>query len=166
MACLIFCVLALAIFAGLFVYPPARKAAQLEAQTQETRNRIETQNKLIPLYARLITATDYQPAEELQCPERETLATDEIAAVPSVFDTAAEQCGLRMISAVPQPGFSEDKGRLLRVDLALQGPFHKFRDFLLTLGAMPKLSHLQSIWIKKDRPHERMEVVLWLAVES
>ena len=166
MACVIFCVLALTAFAGLFVYPQARETARLETEIGKTRTRIDTQNKLIPLYTQLLTTTRYQPAEELQSPERKDLPTDAIADVSSMFDDIARQCGLRLISSVPHPDFNEDTGRGLQVDLALQGPFSNFRNFLLMLGAMPELSHLQKIVIEKDRPQEKIEIVLWLAVES
>jgi hypothetical protein len=34
------------------------------------------------------------------------------------------------------------------------------------LGAMPELSHMQRIMIGKDGPYEKMEIMLWLAIES
>ncbi len=166
MACISFCVLALLTFAGLFVYPPARKAARLETEAKKTRTMIDTQNKLIPLYTQLLTTTRYQPAEDLKIPKKKSLSTDEIVGVSAMLDAMAVKCGLRLTSSVPRPDFSADAGRVLQVDLTLHGPFDKFRDFLLMLGAMPELSHMQRIMIGKDGPYEKMEIMLWLAIES
>jgi hypothetical protein len=165
-ACFVFCVLALALFAGLFVYPPSKKAAQLETEAEKIRAEIDTQNKLIPLYTRLLTTTRYEPADELRIPENKSLPTDRIANISSVFDAMANDCGLRLISSVPHPDFGEDKGRFLQVELSLQGRFSDFRNFLLMLGAMPELSHVQTIVIAKDKSYEKMEITLLLAVES
>jgi len=58
----------------------------------------------------------------------------------------------------------EDFGYLM-MRLRLSGNFYKFRDFLVDLGSIPSLEHIEEINIRPVKPARELQIKLWLGQE-
>jgi Tfp pilus assembly protein PilO len=58
----------------------------------------------------------------------------------------------------------EDTGYLM-MRIRLTGDFYKFRDFLVDLGSIPSLEHIEEINIRPVKTARELQIKLWLAQE-
>jgi hypothetical protein len=53
----------------------------------------------------------------------------------------------------------------LSMQIRLNGDFYKFREFLVDLGSIPSLEHIEEINIRPLQKSREFEIKLWLAQE-
>lgn len=140
-------VILLFVFVGIF---PAKKLlADLDGQTAEVKYRIEEQRILVPYYQSLKERTDKADLQFLPLPQKASLPQSKIITIPAIFSDAAKKSGMSLLSAIPQISGITAGGSTLPVNISLRGDFFKFRKFLINIGAIPYVQHIEEISIQE-----------------
>ena len=71
---------------------------------------------------------------------------------------------MTLVSAVPNLGALTGDAQFIAVDIVLRGNFINFRKFLITLGGIPYLEHIEEIAIQAKPDVKEYRLKLWMAV--
>ena len=152
----------------LSIWPHQQAAEQLTLQFDALQRQIDDQKLLEPIYKRFTEILgDTQPSElgDLPLPHPERLEPDQLAGIEPLFRQLAEQSHLtvRQIGADLNSMINETGE--LKLALELQGAFGNLRGFMLKLGELPYLAHIERIEVRRETnlPGLHMELDLWLS---
>jgi Tfp pilus assembly protein PilO len=158
------CLIVVILFIMLWFIPSNRTMEELSAKTDDVRFRIEEQRALMPLYLALKSRIEKKDSEILPLPEKGVLSHKDITTLPMVLRTAAKDSGMTFGSAVPNPATVTSGGKFLSVDAILRGKFFDFRKFLINLGAIPYIQHIEEISIQQKPDAMEFNMKIWVAV--
>lgn len=149
-------------FALFGFYPGLRRGRELVREKAAIEQRIEEQKILLPLHRGVTAAQQSGRQGELSFPPSEELPQDEINGLPVRFSRLAQQCGLELVSAAP--GLADlGGGGPFNITVSLTGKFHDLRRFLIAVGRLPYLRHVERIEVNSEGAVTKFEVTLWLA---
>ena len=77
-----------------------------------------------------------------------------ISTISAVFGDAARSSGMSLVSANPQISAMAGGAQTLPVNVTLQGNFMNFRKFLISIGGIPYVQHIEEIFIQ-EAPNTR-----------
>lgn len=160
----VICLLAIMLLLLFFIIPNQRASARLDMEIIQTRNNLEGQKILSPLFKDLTRQAQTEPLE-LPFPERQALPRDNIAALGATFQDLAGQSMLVFGGMTPHVNTMRPEDGLMMVDVAVQGDFPDLRGFLVGLGALPYLDKVEQLHINGVQAVKQMDLKLWLAVK-
>ena len=162
LASLLFCLAAVLFFVLLIILPNYLEIRRETQQINEIKARIDEQKILKPFLERLESQVKSAETEMLTIPKEKQLPRNDLASLSKVFSNLASQAEMVLQSLVPQVNtFKENEGRLA-VDLDLTGEFFNFRRFLNKLGAVPFVSHIETISINASKDYR---IRIWVVME-
>lgn len=164
---LLLCLAGLAAFILLAIYPNQQTIAELDLKIAKLQRDIQEQEILAPVYRDLLTQLRTQERGPLPLPEKREISREGAGRISSLFKEAAEKSGLRLTTAVPDvASLGEEPSGLLSVRLALEGDFFDFRNFLVRLGEIPHLEHIEEIEIESRGRRKGFSLKVWLAMKE
>ena len=158
------CLIGISIFLLGGILPASRTLSELEAQTATARYRLEEQKILAPFHQMLEGSENKKDSGILPMPERGKIPQAQINNIPLNLATAARTSGMSMVSAVPNLAAMAGNASLLPVDVVLRGNFADFRKFLIALGGIPYVEHVEEITIQGKPDAREYRLTLWVAV--
>lgn len=158
------CLLVVILFVFLWYIPSGKTMDELAVKTNDIKFRIEEQRTLAPLYQSLKTRMEKKASEVLPLPEKGVLSHKDIATLPMVFRTEAKKSGMSLTSAVPNPETVTSGGKFLLVNAIIRGNFFDYRKFLINLGAIPYVQHIEEISIQQKPDAMEFNMKIWVAV--
>lgn len=152
----------------LSIWPHQQAARQLTLQIDALQRQISDQKLLAPIYRRFTEILgDTQPAElgDLPLPRPERLTSEQMAGIELLFRRLAEQSQLAVRQVGADMNSMINETGELKLALELQGSFSNLRGFMLKLGELPYLSHIERIEVQRATGLHglHMELDLWLA---
>jgi hypothetical protein len=105
------------------------------------------------------------PPSDLPVPERAKLTLGDINTISSVFQDIAARYNLQIEDIKTDVSSMVQDTSYLSMKLRLNGNFYKFREFLVDLGSIPSLEHIEEINIRPLKKSRELEIKLWLAQE-
>ena len=152
----------------LSIWPYQQASQQLTFQIDALQRQIDDQKLLEPIYKRFTEIVgDAQPSESgnLPLPQPERLEPDQIAGIEPLFRQLAEQNHLTVRRVGADLNSMINETGELKLALALGGAFGNLRGFMLKLGELPYLAHIDSIEVRRETGLAglQMELDLWLA---
>jgi hypothetical protein len=150
----------------LLVFPEMRRIAGLELDIAKQRVEIERQKLLNPLYRELLAEVQKHPAASLPRTPFKPMVQGDIAGISAIFTERAKEQKLLVRSVTPSPESLAMGGGLLSVKCVLQGELSDFRAFLLDLGTLPPLRHVERIQAEEGAEGRIYRLDLWLALEA
>jgi len=163
---LLVCLGGLLVAFALLVFPEMRNVTRVEAQISATKNRIEQQKILYPVYRELLAAFQNATAGSLPRVERKPLPQAELGGVATIIAGMAREQGLDVRSVTPDPGSLASGGGLISVRCILSGGLAGLRDFYLSLGTLPSLTHVERLQVEDTFAGRVYRLDLWLALEN
>lgn len=154
-------VILLLIFLGIM--PLKNAQAGLDKQMAELRYRIEEQRILVPLYKSL-TEREREDVRILPLPPRSSLPQAQINTIPKLIGNAARQSGLSLMSVSPKLAGVTGGTKTLPIHVSLRGDFFKFRKFLINMGAVPYIQHIEEISIQEVPGAREFMLKIFVAV--
>ena len=127
-------------------------------------NRLEEQKALAPLFKTLQDQSGRNESQVLPLPEKGKLPPARIGTIPTTFKTAATASGMTLVSAIPNLNALTGDARLLSVNVVLRGEFAQFRKFLIQLGGLPYVQHIEEIAIQGNPDTKVFRLKVWVAV--
>lgn len=159
------CAVGIAAFFLLIVLPSQKTSAELDQDIDILHARIEEQRILTPVFHSLLKRAKMAPPSALPSPEKTKLTHSDINTISKVFQDIAIRHNLKLEEVKTDVGsMMEDSGYLM-MRLRLSGNFYKFRDFLVELGSIPSLEHIEEINIHPVKTARELQIKLWLGQE-
>ena len=150
---------------GIFgILPAYQKLAALDQEISELDLRLVEQTTLLPFYAELKADIEGQDQGILKFPAKTRLKHDKIPQIPAIFAAMATKTNLNLLSAIPRAKSLEGGYRYLMVNMTSTGDLAAFRRFLIELGGMASLHHIEFIQVERSVGNKRFKVKLWLAI--
>lgn len=153
---------------GIFaLYPNQRALNAMDAKIEQMKMHIEEQQALQPVFKELMKVTQEKQSDLLPFPERLLLERNSIGKVSSQIKDIAHSNGLVLEEITPDVNTLIDDSGHLRMYLKSKGPFSDFRQFLIGIGAIPYLEHIEQIQIRTIQGSEDLDITLkiWMARE-
>jgi Tfp pilus assembly protein PilO len=150
------------IFLGIF--PAKNSLANLDMRAAEVKYRIEEQKALAPFYKSLKERTDKQEMQFLPLPQKASLPHAKMSTIPAMFTDAAKKSGLTLLAALPQLSAVGGASRVLPMDIVLRGSFFNFRKFLIAIGGIPYVQHVEEISIQEVPGAREFKLKILVAV--
>ncbi|MDX1708454.1 MAG: hypothetical protein R3274_07630 [Desulfobacterales bacterium] len=162
---LVICVVGVLTFFLLILLPSQKTSAELDTEIDRLNIRIEEQRILTPVFHSLLKRTKGDSTSALPSPEKTRLTHGDMNTISSVFQDIAMRHNLRLEEVKTDvSSMMEDSGYLM-MHLRLSGNFYKFRDFLVELGSIPALEHIEEVNIRPAKTARELQIKLWLAQE-
>ncbi|MGD8653676.1 MAG: hypothetical protein PVF92_16425 [Desulfobacterales bacterium] len=162
---LIICIVGILTFILLIILPSDKAADELDKEIKILNTRIEEQRILTPVFHSLLKRSKMAPPSDLPVPEKSKLTHGDVNTISNVFQDIAARHSLTLEDVKTDvTSMMEDAG-YLSMQLRLNGDFYKFREFLVDLGSIPSLEHIEEINIRPQQKNRELEIKLWLAQE-
>jgi Tfp pilus assembly protein PilO len=162
---LVICMVGVLAFLLLIILPSQKTSAQLDREIDELNVRIEEQRILTPVFHSLLKRAKTAPPSALPSPEKTKLTHGDMNSISKEFQDIAMRHNLKLEEVKTDvSSMMEDTGYLM-MRIRLTGDFYKFRDFLVDLGSIPSLEHIEEINIRPVKTARELQIKLWLAQE-
>jgi len=154
----------------LSILPHQQAAGRLEDQIEALQGQISEQRLLGPIYNRftsLLAETQPEGLKGLPFPAPGRLAPEQVAGIEALFRQMADQGGLRVRRIGADLNSMINEMGELRLSLEILGDLSSLRAFMLKLGELPYLTHIERIEVRREAgaPGLNMELDIWLARE-
>lgn len=168
MTYLAICLLGIFLYLALGIVPNQRTLRELDETLAETKARIEEREMLISVRQALKQRTQkqgnsLQGARTLPLPSKNEHVSIEVDKLNATMKDIARQAKVELVSLTPGLGSLEGNSKVLAVELVVRGAFPAFRRFLIALGGLPYLEHVEELQCQQNS--EGLELRVKLLVE-
>jgi hypothetical protein len=146
------------------VLPTSKKLTELDAAIAARKYALEEQTAFVPFFKSLKSDSEKKESEILPMPPRGKLSQDKLGTLPIVFSTAARVSGMKLISATPQLSAMTGDSQFIPINIVLRGGVIDFRKFLIQLGGLPYIQHVEEITIQDKADTQEFIMRIWAAV--
>ena len=161
---LVICAVGILAFFVLIILPSKTTSADLDQEIESLTVRIEEQRILTPVFHSLLNRAKAL-GPKLPSPEKSKLTHADMIAIPTVIRDFAGRRNLKLEEiATDDSSLTQESGYLL-MRLRLSGDFFKIREFLIDLGSIPSLEHIEEINIRSTKTTKELRLKIWLAKE-
>lgn len=151
-------------FVVLGLYPAHRSSKELDREISDLQAQLEEQKILFPLYQEMSGKMRLQVSEVLPFPEKTELPQEEIDRIPVELRELAVQSKLQTVTVTPDVKSLENNSKRLLVEITAEGEFLDFRTFVIKLGRIPYLDHIEEMQIKQTAYAKLLRLKVWLAL--
>jgi len=162
---LLMCVAGILVFIFLFIIPAQKTAAELDKNIEEKQAQIDRQQILKPVFERMLVKATAKSPTRLPMVEKTKLAHGDMKKISEQIQTLIQRNNLQIKEITPDVSSLKERSGYLPIRLAVTGEFFNFRKFLLDLGSIPSMVHIQEIAIRSIEESREMKVKIWLAQE-
>lgn len=152
----------------LSILPHQQAADQIEHQIAALEPQIGEQKLLGPIYNRfthLLGEMQPEGGGELTFPSPEHLTADQLAGIEPLLRQLAEQSQLKVRRIVSDLNSMLNETGELKLTLDTVGTIGNLRGFMLKLGELPYLTHVERLEVRRATGIQplQMELDIWLA---
>ena len=158
------CLTGVLVFVFWGIFPAYSTLAELDAKAASIKHRIEEQKVLLPFYQTLQNASEQKDSTVLPLPEKSKLPQGKIGTLPVNLSAVVKMSGMTLVSATPNVAALTGDARFISVNLVLKGNFINFRKFLIHLGGIPYVDHIEEIVIQDKPDAKEYRLKLWAAI--
>ncbi len=162
---LLICIGGLILFFVFVIYPYHRSLANADLDIKTIKSRIEEQKILYPVFMDLLKKARVKESKGLPFPEKVKLARDDAGKISSIFQDIAQKTNFKLINIIPDSDSLEEGSEHFKVDLVMKGAFADFRNFLVALGEVPYLEHVERIQVRTVKNDKEIRIKVWMAQE-
>ncbi|MBN2283450.1 MAG: type 4a pilus biogenesis protein PilO [Deltaproteobacteria bacterium] len=156
--------LVIVLFFFLWIAPLQDSLAVLDEEIAVAKARVDIQEKIRPLYAKLAEKAKSDESARLPLPKKESLPKLRIESILPAFSEIAKKHDMKIESFNPViEALDQTPGRL-RVDMSIVGNFFDFRELLVDMGAVPYVESIEEIQIERADTMKRINMKVWLLV--
>ena len=148
----------------LVVLPTYRYIGVMDTKIERTRQRIDAEKRLLPLYQELVKRAQTEVQTKLALPERKPMPRGDLDMVPSIMAGLAARSGMEVISASPDVATLSSGSKNVLVNAAIRGNFFSYRRYLVELGKLPFVDRIEEVQIQQKEPEKEYQMKLWVNV--
>ena len=160
---LLLCAAGILVFIFLFILPAQKTAAELDKNIEEKQGQIDRQQILKPVFERMLVKATAKSPTRLPMVEKAKLSPGDMKKISTQIQSLIKRNNLQLKEITPDVNSSKERPGYLLIRLAVTGDFFNFRKFLLDLGSIPSMVHVQEITIRSIEESREMKVKIWLA---
>jgi hypothetical protein len=135
------------------ILPHQQAAGRLERQIDALQTQIGEQRLLEPIYSRftqMLGETQPESLGDLSFPAPGHLTPEQIAGIEPLFRQLAEQNQLKVRRIGSDLNSMISETGELKFSLEILGAFSNLRGFILKLGELPYLTHIERIEVRRE----------------
>jgi len=135
------------------ILPHQQAADRLESQIDALKTQIDEQKLLGPIYTRftqLMGETQPESLGDLPFPAPGRLTSEQITGIEPLFRQLAEQSQLKVRRIGSDLNSMISETGELKFSLEILGAFSNLRGFILKLGGLPYLTHIERIEVRRE----------------
>ena len=159
------CIAGIALFVFLLILPRQQMAAELDQSIEELEKKIGEQRTLTPLFYNILAIAKNKEKAQLPITAKGKLARGDMAKIFDKINTKAGVYNLKLEEITPDVNSLKETSGHLLIRLVVTGDFLKFRDFLIDLGTIPSLVHIEELRIRSIEESREIKLKIWLAQE-
>lgn len=153
-------------FVALLILPNIMEDKRVKREVLQKQAEIEKQKILFPIYLRLQAELNNKVVEELPIPEPQQLTEDKVDAAILAVEDMAIKADLRINDVTPDPLSLAESAGFVGLNCDFYGDFMNVRDFLVQLGSLPYLRHIEQIDMQEGADGVNYLMRLQLAVKT
>jgi len=157
------CGVGIVVFIFLIIIPSQRTSVLLDEEIVKLGDRIEEQRILKPLFESLLKSAKNKNPTELPLTPKAKLAYGEIGNLSDRLQAMASNHNLRLQEIKTDFNAVTGNSGYLMMSLNVTGDFMQFRDFMIELGTIPSLEHIEEIQIRAIEASREIKLKIWLA---
>ena len=157
------CAVGIVAFWVLIIFPSQKTADELDQEIEILNSRIEEQRILTPVFHNLLDRARMKGPSELPSPERSKLTYGDMSAISTQFQDIAGRHNLKLEEITTDVNTLMQESGYLVMRLQLSGDFFDIRKFLVEIGSIPSLEHIEEINIRSARTSKELNLKIWLA---
>ena len=162
---LVICAVGILAFFVLIILPSKTTSADLDQEIESLTVRIEEQRILTPVFHSLLKRAKMEGPSGLPSPKKSKLTHGDMNAISTVFQDFAGRRNLKLEEITTDDSSLTQESGYLLMRLRLSGDFFKIREFLIDLGSIPSLEHIEEINIRSAKTTKELRLKIWLAKE-
>jgi hypothetical protein len=156
---------ALLFFFLLVVYPQRISLAEADLDIKKLKGSIAEQKILYPIFQDFLKKARVKDTESLPFPKKTKLMRSETAKISSIFQKITQKSNLVLKEIIPDVDALISGSGYLKLNLTVQGEFLDLRNFMLHLGELPYLEHIERIQIRSIQDTKEISFKILLAQE-
>ena len=160
---LLVCGAGILVFVLLIIVPTQKTSAELDRDIAKLTARIDEQRILKPVFDNLLKQVKKKGPTNLPATKRVKLARSEINEISERMLEIARRCDLQLNDIQTDVNALENNVEYLLVRIHATGDFKRFRDFLMGLGDIPSLEHIEEVDIRAIENTREFKLKIWLA---
>ncbi len=151
----------------LGIIPNQKEIASLDKEINSISVRAADEKILMTLFKGLLKKGSHiADITKLPFPKEKGLGKSKVATISSNFQKIAHSSNLDLIKCSLDLGELDSLSGRLKVNLSLEGELHDFRKFMIGLGELPFVDHLEQIKITAGYKAKIYNIKIWLVVEA
>ncbi len=164
---LLTCGTVILLFIILGIAPSQKKIRELNQQIAATRARAEEQKTLASIYQTLKQRAAVQHAQGrsarlLPLPDKKEQAGVEISKLTDTVKDISRMANLEMVSLSPGLDSLDGSSKMLVVEAVIRGEFLSFRRFLIGLGGLRYVGHIEDLQLRQNTDGTEMRIRFWV----
>jgi Tfp pilus assembly protein PilO len=159
----VICAVGILAFWMLIISPSQKTVDELDREIDSLNSRIEEQRILTPVFHNLLDRAKMKGISELPSPEKSKLSYGDMNAISKVFQDIAGRHNLKLDEITTDVNSLMQESGYLVMRLHLSGDFFDIRKFLVDLGSIPSLEHIEEINIRSGKASKELNLKIWLA---
>ncbi|MEA3279217.1 MAG: hypothetical protein U9Q38_01265 [Thermodesulfobacteriota bacterium] len=138
---------------------------ELDEQITSLNADIEEQKILYPVFKDLLKKALHKAPEGLPFLEKVKLKRDKTDKIALIFQELAKKSNLKIEEVVTDVDSLIDDSGFLMLNVAVKGDMFDLRNFMVKLGEVQYIEHIERIQIKTVDKSKEMRLKLWIARE-
>lgn len=151
------------VFIFLIIVPTQNTSAELDRDIEKINARIDEQRMLKPVFESLLKQVKKKGPTNLPATKKAKLASGDINKISGRLLEIAERYNLELRDIQTDVSAPGKNTEYLLIRIHATGEFKKFRDFLVDLGTIPSLEHIEEIQIRAIENSREFRLKIWLA---
>jgi len=147
------------------IFPRYITLAQMDKQIATLNADIEEQKILYPVFKDLLKKALHKAPEGLPFPEKVKLERDKTDKIALTFQELAKKSNLKIEEIIIDVDSLIDDSGFLMLNVAVQGDVFDLRNFLVKLGEIQYIEHIERVQIRTVDKSKEMRLKLWIARE-
>jgi len=147
------------------IYPYHMSLADADSEIEITKGRIEEQRLLFPVFKDLLKKVRLKESGGLPLPKKKKLARDETDRISSILQEIAQRSHLIISGIMPDVDSLIGGSEYLKMTIVMKGELFDLRNFLVLLGEVSYLEHIEQIQIRAAQDSKEIRLKVWMARE-
>ena len=147
------------------IFPRYITLTELDKQITSLNADIEEQKILYPVFKDLLKKALAKAPEGLPFPEKVKLERDKTDKIALTFQELAEKSNLKIEEIITDVDSLIDDSGFLMLNVILKGDIFDLRNFLVKLGELQYIEHIERVQIRALDKSKEMRLKLWIARE-
>ena len=159
------CIAGILLFVFMLILPRQDFAAELDGSIGDLEKKIGEQRTLTPVFHNILAMAKNKEKPKLPITQKAKLARGDMVKIFDQIKAIARVYNLTLEEITPDVNSLKETSGYLLISLVVTGDFFNFREFLIDLGTIPSMVHVEEMRIRSIEESREIRLRIWLAQE-